>query len=293
MIRYNPHNWFTLIFEFHRDKAMRYILPNALLLGGFSAILSFTFLDWLKPDFHPKMTLHSLIGIVLGLVLVFRTNTAYDRWWEGRKLWGALINHSRSLALKLSAMLPEASLEERRFFALSIANFAAATRDHLREAPNPEGLELGIYPENHPYLSVKHVPNQVVRDLQEKLVNMTQAGKITHEQYLALTRDMDGMIDCLGGCERILRTPIPYSYSMYIKRFIFLYLVTLPIGLVDEFQYYSIPAVMLLTYILVGIELLAEEVEEPFGTDANDLDTDGMSSTIKVNAMEILRVEYT
>lgn len=290
MIRYNPRNWFTLIFEFHRAKAMRYILPNALMLGAYSAGVAYFFLDWVKPDFHPKMTIHSLIGIVLGLVLVFRTNTAYDRWWEGRKLWGALINHSRSLALKVSALLPDGDTEARKFFAASIANFAASTRDHLRESPNPEGLDLSIYPEGHPYLSVKHIPNQVIRDLQERLVDMNKTGKISNEQYLVLTRETDGMIDCLGGCERILRTPIPYSYSMYIKRFIFLYLITLPIGLIDEFKYYSIAAVMLLTYILVGIELLAEEVEEPFGTDANDLDTDGMSATIHVNAMEILRV---
>lgn len=290
MIRYNPRNWFTLIFEFHRAKSMRYILPNAILLGAYAAGICYVYLDWINPEFHPKMTLHSLIGIVLGLVLVFRTNTAYDRWWEGRKLWGSLVNHSRNLALKINPILDENDQESRKFFASAIGNFAAAMRDHLRENASPEKLDLAHSPDPESFHTVKHLPNQVVRTIQERLNLMFRNGIISGEQLISLNRETDGMIDSLGGCERILRTPIPYSYSMYIKRFIFIYLITLPFGLVDEFQYYAIPAVMLLTYILVGIELLAEEVEEPFGTDANDLDTDGMTQTITGNVKEILRV---
>jgi putative membrane protein len=96
------------------------------------------------------------------------------------------------------------------------------------------------------------------------------------------------MVDILGACERILKTPIPYSYSMFMKKFIFIYVVTLPIGFVSTFQWWSIPVVSLVFYILVSIELIAEEIEDPFGVDENDLPLDGLCATIRSNTDEIL-----
>jgi ion channel-forming bestrophin family protein len=107
MIEYNPKNWFTLIFQKHKSDVMRLLLPNVLLMGLYSGGLTYIFLNHWQLEIPREAGFHALLGVVLGLVLVFRTNTAYDRWWEGRKLWGSLVNHSRSLALKLSAMLPK------------------------------------------------------------------------------------------------------------------------------------------------------------------------------------------
>jgi putative membrane protein len=96
------------------------------------------------------------------------------------------------------------------------------------------------------------------------------------------------MVDILGACERILKTPVPYSYSMFLKKFIFLYVITLPIGFVATFDWWSVPVVMLVFYILVSVELIAEEIEDPFGVDENDLPLDGLCETIEANVQEVL-----
>jgi putative membrane protein len=99
---------------------------------------------------------------------------------------------------------------------------------------------------------------------------------------------MKDFIDIMGACERIKYTPIPYSYSMFIKKFIFIYIVTLPFGFVTTFEYITIPTVLLITFVLLSVELIAEEIEDPFGRDINDLPTDDLSTKIKANVREIL-----
>jgi putative membrane protein len=99
---------------------------------------------------------------------------------------------------------------------------------------------------------------------------------------------MKDFIDLMGGCERIKKTPIPYSYTMYIKKFIFIYIITLPFGFLETFGYYTIPTVILVSFILLSVELIAEEIEDPFGRDVNDLPTDQIVNTIKANVGEIL-----
>ncbi|MCB9236100.1 MAG: hypothetical protein H6581_30915 [Bacteroidia bacterium] len=292
MINYNPKNWFTLVFQVHRSESMRYLLPNLLLLGGYTAGFCYIFLEVFHLHFLMKMGLHSLVGIVLGLVLVFRTNTAYDRWWEGRKVWGALVNHSRSMAIKLHNILSPEDGERRKYFASEIANFSFALKDHLRSSLDVEDLDLTAYPNEKFLGDAEHVPNKIANNLQGAFQGMLRKKEISGEEFLSLNRDHDGFIDALGKCERILKTPIPYSYSMYIKKFIFLYLVTLPFGLVEELEYWTIPAVAFIAYVLLGIELLAEEIEDPFGTDANDLDTDGIAKTIRRNVREIFGLTH-
>ena len=113
-------------------------------------------------------------------------------------------------------------------------------------------------------------------------------GEWSPQQHWLLSQDLARMVDILGACERILKTPIPYSYSMFMKKFIFLYVVTLPLGFVNTFGWWTIPVVMLVFYILVSIELIAEEIEDPFGVDENDLPLDSLCETIDANTREIL-----
>jgi putative membrane protein len=111
-------------------------------------------------------------------------------------------------------------------------------------------------------------------------------------QFTNLDKEQKDFIDLIGACERIKNTPIPYSYTMYIKKFIFIYILTLPFGFVIMFHYFAIPAVILISYILLSVELIAEEIEDPFGTDANDLPTDDISKNIRANIKEILHSYY-
>jgi putative membrane protein len=115
-----------------------------------------------------------------------------------------------------------------------------------------------------------------------------KAGKITGDQLINLDKELKDLIDLMGACERIRNTPIPYSYMMYVKKFIFIYIVTLPFGFVAQSGYMTIGIVTLITYLLMSVELIAEEIEDPFGRDSNDLPTDELAVKIKDNVREIL-----
>jgi ion channel-forming bestrophin family protein len=290
MVEYNPKNWFTLIFQIHKSEMMRYLLPNIFMMGAYSGILCYLFLTYGMRAMPQVLGFHSLLGVVLGLVLVFRTNTAYDRWWEGRKLWGSIVNHSRSLAMKINATFPKEEKLLRTYFSQSIPNFAFSFKEHLRglgrvklEELELDGMDYAKYAE-----SEGHFPNRILTSMHQVVSKLFQEKKITGDEYKMLIRELDGLVDAMGACERIKKTPIPYSYSMYVKKVIFGYLVSLPLSFIYLFEYWTIPAVMFTTYVLAGIEIIAEEIEDPFGTDSNDLDTDGISRTISRNAKEIL-----
>ena len=288
MINYNPKNWFTLIFQRHMSQSMRFMFPNQVILGVYTAIICYIFTEVVEAKVLFTMEIHKLLGIVLGLVLVFRTNTAYDRWWEGRKLFGALVNHSRSFALKCAAIEAPQAQRERAFFASAIANFARALVWHLRNKAHDMPVRENSFLSEARLKSATHIPNRIINEVQQKLHKLLGSGAISGEQYLSLTRETDGLIDVMGGCERILKTPIPFSYSIYFKKVIFIYVITLPFGFLQEFRYWTIPAVMFIFYVLVGIELIAEEIEDPFGTDQNDLPTDEIAINIEKNVDEIL-----
>ena len=169
-----------------------------------------------------------------------------------------------------------------------IPNFVYATKEHLRKGV--QLTELEIPDENFLNLlkGVKHKPNAISKLLYSKVNQLYLQKKLTPEQFFVLDKEMKDFTDIIGACERIRNTPIPYSYSMFIKKFIFIYIITLPFGFVTTFEYMTIPTVLLISFILLSIELIAEEIEDPFGRDINDLPTDDLSGKIKDNIKEIL-----
>ena len=122
----------------------------------------------------------------------------------------------------------------------------------------------------------------------ERVNQLYQDKKITGDQLFLIDKELKEFSDILGGCERIRNTPIPYSYSMYIKKFIFIYIVTLPFGFVTQTEYITVPIVVLISFVIFSVELIAEEIEDPFGRDINDLPTDELTTKIRDNVNEIL-----
>jgi putative membrane protein len=220
---------------------------------------------------------------VLSLLLAYRTNTAYDRWWEGRKLWGSLVNNSRNLAIKLAAILESES--DKNYFRKVIPSFASILAKHLSNEEVGkvlfEGSDLEI-DQN------KHKPNQVAKMIYSKINDLYKSNKISGNQLIILNSEIQSFTDVCGACERIKNTPIPYSYSAFIKKFIFFYVMTLPFGYVFTLGYYIIPVVVFIFYVLASLELIAEEIEDPFGGDENDLPTSKIASNIKKHVEEIL-----
>ncbi len=290
MKAYNPKDWSKLIFHFHKSDSFRMLLPAMVALAVYAAVLCYLDVEIKVIKLRSTTVLHSLLGFVLSLLLVFRTNTAYDRWWEGRKLWGDLINNSRNLMLKLNAFLPAENKELKNSFRILITNYAFALKEHLRGGFKSSELE------DHPNLRLNdlsnynHIPNRIAQQMYTELEALQKQNIISEEKLIVLNEELRSFTNISGACERIKSTPIPYSYSTFIKRVILLYMITLPIGLVDDFKWVTIPMVLFVFYAFAGLELIAEEIEDPFGHEDNDLPTDEIAAKIKKNLKEI--VEY-
>lgn len=287
MIKYNPKNWFTLILSAHKSDTIRILGKELLYISILTTIITYCILNYIEDSsiFNELMSVYSLIGFVLSLLLVFRTNTGYDRWWEGRKKWGELVNNTRNLAIKVSTTTN--NKETKAFFSRMIPNYAYAMKEHLREGVKLDELDL-TEEEIAEISEVEHKTSFIAKKLYSKLQEMTASKEISEIEYLSLDVNLKTFSDITGACERIKNTPIPYSYSLFLKKFIFIYVTTMPLAFVNHFGYWSVAITTFVFYVLVSMEVLAEEIEDPFGLDDNDLPTDNLCDKIKNNVGEIL-----
>ena len=287
MISYNTKDWFTFIFRFHKADTFRTLFPVMLAIGVYSGCIGFLEIEYwkLSNDSYVKniTIMHGMLGFVISLLLVFRTNTAYDRWWEGRKLWGNLVNNSRNFAIKLSVILHDE--KDKLFFRKIIPSYASILHKHLNDSDTSKQLfdDVDLEIDHH-----KHKPNQVAKMMFQKINDLYETKKISGDQLILLNNEIQSFTDICGACERIKNTPIPYSYSAFIKKFIFFYVMTLPFGYSFNLGYYVAPVVVFIFYVLASLELIAEEIEDPFGIDENDLPTKKMAENIKKHIQELI-----
>ncbi len=291
MISYNPKDWFTFIFRFHKSDTFRALLPMIIAICIYSGVVAWFEVDFLKMENDSKLKnlsiMHSLLTFVISTLLVFRTNTAYDRWWEGRKLWGTLVNSSRNLAMKMNAILPEGKRDERDFFLSMIPNYAFTLKNHLRSIVHEEDIQENNFFKRTELKQEQHNPNYIAKKIYEQVEMLHRDKTITDQHLIYLNNELMSFTDVCGACERIKNTPIPYSYSLFLKKFIFFFVMSLPLTLVFSLGYYCIPVVAFIFYVLTSMELIAEEIEDPFGKDSNDLPTDSISKNIRKHVHEI------
>ncbi len=286
MVNYNPKSWFKLIFALHKSDTLRILWKELIYIGLFTLLIDFCVFQFVD-DYaflSDLISVYSLVGFVISLLLVFRTNTAYDRWWEGRRLWGSLVNDSRNLAAKLTSLLNNDN--DRDFFKRMIPNFAFAAKEHLRKGVDLSQLKL-TDEEIKRFNASQHIPLCISQEMYARLNQMRSEGKIASEDLLLVDKNLNSLMDSVGACERIKNTPIPFSYSLFIKKFIFIYVTTLPLAFVAKFGYWSALIATFIFYVLVSMEVLAEEIEDPFGTDDNDLPTDMLCERIQGNVEEL------
>lgn len=292
MITYNPKDWFTFVFRFHKADTLRKLVPLLIGISAYCGLIAFLELEVFRlsqGNYLKNVSLmNTLLSFVISMLLVFRTNTAYDRWWEGRKLWGGLVNNSRNLAIKLNAILPPTDESNRKFFRRVIGMYPAVLSRHLGSEQTRLALDEHEHPEWGNIDANKHLPNQVASLLVQRVHRLYDEGVIKGDQLITINAELQSFTDVCGACERIKNTPIPFSYSVFLKKFIFFYVMTLPLSFVFSLGYLSIPVVAFIFYVLASLELIAEEIEDPFGGDANDLPTRKISENIKKHVAEIL-----
>jgi ion channel-forming bestrophin family protein len=286
---YNTKNFLKILFSLHQSDTLKILFPTMVAVGLYSWGIEFLEVEYLhlssKSAVSNVSLIHSLLGFVLSLLLVFRTNTAYDRWWEGRKLWGKLVNDTRNFAIKINAIL-----ENDRQDAEQIARYLKFFPHFLAKHLSKESTRLALdedYSEIEEYIK-HHGPSEIVILLTHKLNQLKKEGKISDIEMLYLDTQLSGFLDVCGGCERIKNTPIPYSYSSFVKKFIILYVLALPIAYVVSIGFFIIPLTVFVYYVLMSLELIAEEIEDPFNNDENDIPMETISQNIERSVHQIM-----
>lgn len=283
MRAYNTKNFLKILISLHKSDTLKILFPTIFLVGIYCYGVYYLEVEYLHLNSKSSISnigmIHSLLGFVLSLLLVFRTNTAYDRWWEGRKLWGKLVNDSRNFVIKINSILPENDVKNRTQIAKYLRFFPYFLASHLSK----ESTRL-VLDEDFSDLQKElqhHPPAELVFLLTKKLYQLKKENKISDTEMLFLDTQLSGFLDVCGGCERIKNTPIPYSYSSFIKKFIIFYVMALPVANVVNLGGFMIPITMFVYYVLMSLELIAEEIEDPFNNDENDIPMEAISQNIE------------
>jgi ion channel-forming bestrophin family protein len=285
-------SWFKIAFSI-KGSVIPTISVRVIICGLFGLFISI--LAELKFNVSAKTLGGVIPSIVLGLLLVFRTNTAYERFWEGRKAWGAIVNNIRNLSRSIWVAIVETDSlhrkEKEQTLHLLVA-FAIATKLHLRSQPIDEQLARFVSPSQSLKLqTTNNAPLEVAFWIGDYLQAKQEQGQISLYQMSELQHLLDNLVDMLGACERILRTPMPMAYAIHLKQLLLLYCLLLPFQVVDELKWYTAPAVALVSFTLFGIEAIGVEIENPFGTDPNDLPLDTICNTIQGNVSDLIGIE--
>lgn len=286
---YNTKHFLKILFSLHKSDTLKILFPTMILVGLYSWGIEYLEVEYLHLSSQSPVSnvsmIHSLLGFVLSLLLVFRTNTAYDRWWEGRKLWGKLVNDSRNFAIKIKAIL-ENDQQDLEQIARYLKFFPHFLAKHLSKESTRLALDED-YSEIEEYIR-HHGPSEIVILLTHKLQQLKKEGKISGMEMIYLDTQLSGFLDVCGGCERIKNTPIPYSYSSFVKKFIILYVLALPVAYVISIGLFMIPLTVFVYYVLMSLEMIAEEIEDPFSNDENDIPMEAIAQNIEKSVHRIM-----
>ena len=242
------------------------------------------------PDLGVGITPFEALGAALGLLLVLRTNSGYDRWYEGRKLWGGIVNQSRTLAITALAVGPDDPAWRAQMVRWTAAFGHVARRSLRGERELPEVAALIGADEAARVAAARHMPTAVVVRLATLLQDARAAG-VDPIALLPAEEARNRLVDHLGGCERILKTPIPAVYSTHIRRFIILFLVTLPFGLLAKIGWLTPLVQMLVAYPILGLDQIGLELQNPFNQDhLGHLPLEDIGNTIEGDLLALLEV---
>ena len=287
--------WFRLGSK-RKGSVVPAVLSRVILCGAFGFLISsIQSLQHLGLSVALPVWAGLIPNLVIGLLLVFRTNTAFDRFREARKSWGALVNIVRNLARQIWVAIKENEPNDRakKVAALRLlVAFAVATKLHLREEPVNSELEHLLSPERYLKLQSKdNPPLQIALWIGDYLQNQYERKCISSDQLASLQKLLDNMVNSFGACERLLKTPVPLVYSIHLRELLLIYCLLLPLQVVNSFQWFTGPIVALISFALFGIDEIGSEIEDPFGYDYNDLPLDTNCTTLLRNIEELIAPE--
>lgn len=271
------------LYEFRWTRALKSVSLLSLSIGVYSVIPYLLSDETLfAPITEGLSGLEAAVGLVLGLLLVFRANRAYERWWEARSLWGKLVNCSRNLAIKIATIIQPKG-EQAEEFADLIADFALALRQHLcSESPCKKLSGVDIPPH------INHRPAYITQLLYNKISSHVQNNNISGEAFIIIDREVSQLMEVCGACEKIKNTLISISYRCFVHHIMFVMLLFLPWQIVEAHNAWTIPIVIIASYMVFGLEGIARNLEDPFGPTEDHVDMEGIANTIRKSANQIL-----
>lgn len=289
MIIRKRKDWWRMLFIW-QGSVLPKIMPRLIILAVFSIII-YLFHGSL---FSYKVTLNptafTLIGVALAIFLGFCNTAAYDRFWEGRKLWGALTNDTRSFVRQVLAYVknhPEDGIDTRVPIQLTIA-YAYALNHQLRGTDAmPEMKRLLSSEQAESLEPVRFKPVMLLRYLAEWVREAEDKGKIDSITKMGIDQNLDKLSTILGGCERIASTPIPFPYHVLLHRTVYIYCFLLPFGLVDTIGWMTPVMVTFIGYTFMALDAIVDEIADPFGTEPNDLALNCLCATVEYSLLEM------
>lgn len=277
-----------MLFEW-KGSVLPQLLPRLLLLLLFSFLIVYLKPFLIEKNLHINPAVFTLFGIALAIFLGFRNNVSYDRFWEGRKLWGALLNDTRSLARQSITLIDGKEYETKREeFIKLLTAFVYSLKHQLRHTNPDHDLNRLLSEEFASQLKEVHYkPVLILRELGLWVKNAKTEGKIDSMTQLAFEENLNKLSDIVGGCERIASTPIPYTYNVLLHRTVYIYCFMLPFGFVETMGWITPFIISFIAYTFVALEAIADELENPFGLQPNDLALDAMSQMIENTLLEL------
>lgn len=253
----------------------------------------FTYQNWHFLSFPISIT--TILGTALSLLLGFRTNSAYDRWWEARKSWGEIVNDSRTLVRQAAAFI-EAPLEEKDELVSNIAHlqiaWCYALANSLRRTQVLVYADLHLTADEHQYVSAQdNIPNAILNLIQFKMAQAHQAGKIQTLLYQNIDDTLQRLCDAMGKCERVKNTVFPTQYSFFVHLVIFIFTLVLPMGLVESIGRIAIPITFTISFLFFYVEWIAYIMQNPFENGPNDIPMTSMSRSIEINLLQLIGAE--
>jgi len=279
IVRPKP-NWLRILFVW-RGSVLPQILPQLCFTTALAVAITVSHGQLAGFKFTLTAVPFSLIGVALAIFLGFRNNASYERFWEARKIWGGILNDSRSFARQVLTLTSLPSADKRRLIEGAIA-FVHALRHQLRHSDAAPDLRRLLPPEAFERVNAaRYKPAVILVIIAEWLAKARDEGRLQPILAPALETTLGNLSHAIGGCERIANTPIPFTYSVIIHRTVYCYCLLLPLGLVDSCGHMTPLIVAFISYTFFALEALSDEIEEPFSTMPNDLALESMSLMIE------------
>jgi putative membrane protein len=288
MIIKKKTNWFRMLFEWN-GSVLPQLLPRLSILFIYAVVVVYFREDLLSYNIYINPAIFTLFGIALAIFLGFRNTVSYDRFWEGRKLWGALLNDTRSLARQAHTLVEgdDYEKEQTRFIRLLTA-LVHSLKHQLRQTdPNTDLKRLLPNSEDDKLKTFVFKPIMILKELSVWVNKAKLSGRIDSITQANFDLNLNKLSDIIGGCERIASTPIPYTYSILLHRTVYIYCFLLPFGFVESTVWVTPFVIVFIAYTFVALEAIADELEEPFGIQPNDLALEAMSEMIEKTLAEI------